>query len=232
MKDYDSDLDVRNPAARVPVVVLLDCSGSMEGEPIDELNRGLQRFFDEIRDDDAASVSAEIALATFASEARLEHGFASVFDYPDDLPPFKAEGLTATGAALELAEKLLAEREALYRAKGIPHYKPWVIVLTDGEPVPDKGWREPAERFKARAMAGELTYLCVGVGDSINKETLAELSAKEPGVVRLQGLKFSAFFCWLSASMHDVSVGSPGSGENVRLRGIGGWARYLGGPAR
>ena len=228
MKTYDPSLDVLNPAARVPVVALIDRSSSMEGEPIDELNRGLQRFFDEVRECDEAAMSVEVALVAFASDAQKVHGFASVFDYPDTLRPFEAEGLTATGAALELAEKLLEERLARYREAGIPHYKPWCIVLTDGEPVPDKGWREPAGRFKARAKAGELTYLCVGVGNSIKEGTLAELSAEEPGVVRLQDLRFSAFFRWLSTSMHDVSVGKAVAGDGGRLRGMASWARFAG----
>ena len=33
----DRNLDVTNPAPRCPVVLLLDVSGSMEGEPLKEL---------------------------------------------------------------------------------------------------------------------------------------------------------------------------------------------------
>lgn len=227
MKEYDSNLDANNPAARIPVVVALDCSYSMSGQPMEELNKGINRFLAEVRADDAAAMAAEIAIVTFRTTAEVAHGFAPAYAYPEKLEPFKADGRTATGPALELAEKLLAEREDMYRKAGIPHYKPWCICLTDGRPYPDCGWREPARRFKERAATGGLTYLCVGVGDKIGEATLAELSAEEPGVVRLRDLRFSAFFQWLSASMHDVSVAGTAGEDNVRLRGMSGWARFL-----
>ena len=226
MKTYDQSLDVSNPSARVPCVVMLDTSYSMRGEPIAELNNGVNRFFAEVRNDDAAAMSADIALVTFNSTAQVVHGCASAFDYPDRLEPFVADGQTATGPALELAERLLAAREAEYCKVGIPHYKPWCICLTDGRPYPDQGWREPAGRIRVRAARGEITYLCVGVGDNIDEATLSELSAEEPGVIRLQDLRFSAFFQWLSTSMHDVSVAGTENQDNVRLRGMGSWARW------
>ena len=35
---------VENPETRCPVILLLDVSGSMSGQPIQELNRGLAAF--------------------------------------------------------------------------------------------------------------------------------------------------------------------------------------------
>lgn len=232
MKNYDTSLDASNPAARVPVVLLLDNSSSMRGAPIAELNAGCNRFFREVRSDDAAALSTEVALVTFNTAAQVVHGFASAFDYPAEPGNFTAGGQTATGEALELAERLLAEREALYRKLGVPHFKGWVVCLTDGCPYPDRGWRAPAERFRTRAAKGDLTYLCVGVGDGINVQTLAELSADEPGVVRLQELKFGDFFKWLSDSVHDISVSGVGNQDDVRLRGMSGWARFAKGGAQ
>ncbi len=227
MKKYDdSSLDATNPAARVPVVVMLDTSYSMHDVPIAELNRGINRFFAEVRADDAAAMSADIAIVTFNTAAKVAHGFASAFDYPDVLDPFEADGQTATGPALELAENLLAEREAGYCKVGIPHYKPWCICLTDGRPYPNRGWKEPAQRFREKAANGDMTYLMVGVGDDIDEDTLAKLSAEEPGVLRLQDLKFSEFFIWLSQSMHDISVAGTENQDDVRLRGMSGWARF------
>ena len=227
MKTYDdSSLDATNPAARLPVVVLLDTSYSMHDEPIAELNRGVNRFLAEVRADDAAAMSADIAIVTFNSTAQVAHKFASAFDYPDVLDPFEADGQTATGPALELAKRLLAEREAEYRKAGIPHYKPSCICLTDGKPCPYKGWRKPAQRFREKAANGDMTYLMVGVGDDIDEKTLAALSAEEPGVQRLQDLRFSDFFIWFSQSLHDISVAGTANQDDVRLRGMSAWARF------
>ena len=39
---------VENPENRCPVILLLDTSGSMSGQPIQELNRGLAAFKEDV----------------------------------------------------------------------------------------------------------------------------------------------------------------------------------------
>ena len=41
-----------NPSPRVPVALCLDVSASMAGAPIGELNRGVQQFLEEMRQDE------------------------------------------------------------------------------------------------------------------------------------------------------------------------------------
>ena len=227
MKEYDETLDALalNPVARVACAVVCDCSRSMSGSPIEQLNHGLGRFLAAVRADDAVAMSSEIAVVAFASEARLEHGFAPIDGYPEKLPRLTASGCTATGPALKLAEQLLDERLALYRRAGIPHYAPWLLLLTDGRPYPDTGgWKDVAARLKQRAAIGKLNYLCVGVGDDIDEQTLAALSPAEPGVLRLEGFKFQELFVWLSTSLHAVSVAGVGNEGEVRLGGIESWS--------
>lgn len=54
-----------NPETRCPVVLLLDTSGSMQGEPINELNRGLVLFREELAADGFAAKRVEVAIVTF-----------------------------------------------------------------------------------------------------------------------------------------------------------------------
>ena len=49
-----------NPTPRVPVALCLDCSGSMYGAPIAELNEGVKTFYHAIDEDEIARFSAEI----------------------------------------------------------------------------------------------------------------------------------------------------------------------------
>ena len=70
----DRNLDVTNPAPRCPVVLLLDVSGSMEGEPLKELNAGVQQFFRETSDDETASMSVEAEVITYGGEVKIYSG--------------------------------------------------------------------------------------------------------------------------------------------------------------
>ena len=54
-----------NPEDRCPVVLLLDTSASMTGDPIKELNAGIVQFKDELAADPLASKRVEIAIVTF-----------------------------------------------------------------------------------------------------------------------------------------------------------------------
>ena len=49
---------INNPTARVPVCLCLDTSGSMDGQPINELNEGVRLFYEAIREDETALYSA------------------------------------------------------------------------------------------------------------------------------------------------------------------------------
>ena len=66
MNDYaeSNNLDVTNPAPRCPVILLLDTSGSMSGQPLRELQSGLDQFLKETSDDETASMSVELGEPT------------------------------------------------------------------------------------------------------------------------------------------------------------------------
>src|SRR5580700_5787795 len=54
-----------NPEPRCPCLLLLDTSGSMNGDPIRELNSGLASFKDAIAADSLALKRVEVGLITF-----------------------------------------------------------------------------------------------------------------------------------------------------------------------
>src|SRR4029434_6095665 len=62
---FGTDEFAENPEPRCPCVLLLDTSGSMQGEPIEELNRGIQGFREELFGDSLSMKRVEIAVVTF-----------------------------------------------------------------------------------------------------------------------------------------------------------------------
>ncbi|MEO1070340.1 MAG: hypothetical protein AAFW95_14710, partial [Cyanobacteria bacterium J06638_6] len=53
---------VENPENRCPVILLLDTSNSMAGEPIQELSRGVEVFKQDTLKDSKAALSVEVAI--------------------------------------------------------------------------------------------------------------------------------------------------------------------------
>ena len=228
MNDYaeETTLDVTNPAPRCPVMLLLDTSGSMSGTPIEELRDGLKQFLRETSDDETASMSVELEIITFGGGVGIAAPFAPVNVINDNRPTLDANGNTPLGEALTLASNELRERRRLYKNKGISSYKPWVILMTDGEPNDD--WEEPARAMRSLGEQRKLQYIGIGIGEEADFDTLRGILPEHPGPVKLKGLCFREFFSWLTDSLKSVSASSVAEQDNIRLGTVDSWADLSG----
>ncbi len=206
---------VENPETRCPVILLLDVSGSMSGEPIQELNRGLAAFKEDVVKDSQAALSVEVAIVTFGSSVQLTQDFVNIEHFTP--PQLKADGLTPMGEAIESGLNLLENRKKTYKDNGILYYRPWVFLITDGVPTDKAKLNNAAQLLKKAESKKRLCFFSVGVqGADFN--VLRQLSTKHPPVM-LNGLDFRSLFVWLSTSMKRVSSGKVG--EAVALPAVG-----------
>ncbi len=230
MNDYaeETTLDVTNPAPRCPVMLLLDTSGSMS-DCIDELRDGVKQFLRETSDDETASMSVELEVVTFGGDVSIAAPFAPVNVINDNPPQLDANGGTPLGEALTLATRELKERRRLYKSKGISSYKPWVILMTDGEPNDD--WEEPAKAMRSLGEQRKLQYIGIGIGEGADFDTLRGILPEHPGPVKLKGLCFREFFSWLTDSLRSVSASSVAEQDKIQLGNVNSWADLAGTPA-
>lgn len=212
-----------NPTPRIPVALCLDCSGSMMGDPIDELNRGVKTFYDAINADEIARFSAEICVVTFGP-ANLEADFATL-DMRPDVPTLSASGNTPMGEAVKLALDSLEKRKNAYQNSGVDYYQPWLVLMTDGTPYGGSSTvlKEQIDRVGELVKQRKLTVFPIGIGANADMSVLQHFSP-DRSPLRLQGLKFSDFFSWLSKSVSRVSQSTPGDKIELDTAGIRGWA--------
>ena len=223
-EDTDLDLDslvefADNPEPRCACVLLLDTSGSMYGEPIDALNKGVSTYIDTLRDDALASLRVETAIVSFDSGVKLVQDFATA----DDVSSARlgASGVTSTASGVNYALDLIDERKKVYREAGIAYYRPWVILITDGMSTDGTGQMQAAsKRVHDAEIAKQVAFFCVGVEGA----SMSELNALGPrAAVPLRGLAFEEFFQWLSASM--TAVSSSRVDDDINLPDLSGWAK-------
>src|SRR5437868_275681 len=138
--------DEKNYRQRVPCVIVMDCSHSMEGAPIEALNKGLKRFETELKENEKALGSARIMLIRVGGfkgdvdEVQIRTPFqdAEQFTAPVEI----ASGTTPLGEAVMLALKVIEEEKAYLRKEGLSYHRPWIFVMPDGQPNEGPAWTE------------------------------------------------------------------------------------------
>ena len=189
--------------SHMALVFLVDTSGSMSGQPIDELNRGMNRFKDQVCKDEKTKGILDIAIIRFSTDWEVVQDFTPI-EYMQPVS-FEAEGSTYMAEALSKSIEMVNERSRFYRRSGTEPYKPWIVLISDGAPFDD-----------IDAMSKE-------INDMVEMEKLAFWSLAVPGadtkvlhklsgrrVLDLADYDFAGFFDWVSKSMRAVSVSSPG----------------------
>lgn len=191
-----------NPEPRCPCVLLLDTSGSMQGGPINALNEGLRTFKDDLFKHPLASRRVEVAVVTFDCDVNVVQEFVTPDQF--DPPTLSAQGLTHTGSGIQKALDILQIRKTQYRMNGVAYYRPWVFMITDGEPQGelDAVLEQATRRIQEDEANKRVAFFTVGV-ENANMTRLSEIAVRTP--IKLKGLNFTEMFLWLSASMSAVS---------------------------
>lgn len=213
MHDLDALEFADNADPRCPCVLLLDTSKSMTGERIDALNQGLQAFQQDLQKDDLARRRVEVAIVTFGDGGvQVIQDFVTADQFV--APHLTADEMTPMGTAINRALDMIQGRKTTYKRVGIMYYRPWVFLITDGEPTDE--WQTARIRIRAEEEAKGVAFFAVGV-QGAKMSMLTQLSVRPP--VSLQGLNFVEMFIWLSRSQQRVSASRPG--EQVALEPIG-----------
>lgn len=169
---------------RLMLLLLIDRSKSMEGDPIRDLAAALGRWLDELRAHEMAD-RLDVAMIGFgdgratvlnltggSGEAADEQAFVPVAGAR--VPVLTASGNTPLGQAITRTLDLLPARKRYLRdALRLNYYCPLVWVLTDGQP--NDAWRPAVARLRQAEEAKQALVFAVGFGKA-DREVLAELA--------------------------------------------------------
>ena len=212
----------KNKTERLACVVITDGSSSMVSSgAIHELNKGMKIFENELKKDDDTADAVQIAVLRMGDHDGVE----VLTDFVDAAefyaPVVTANGNTPLGKAVDMAMSMIEQQKQKYRQSGITYKRPWVFLMTDGEPTDE--YEEVAVRARQAQESKKFTLFAVGIGDQANMDVLKEFCGKDnPPPARMSEAKFKEMFVWLSASMSSASQRP--SGEQVALPSPAGWA--------
>lgn len=211
-----------NPEARCACVLLVDTSGSMTGAPIAALNDGLRAFQNDLLGDPVASLRVEVAVVAFNSTVDVTQPFVGASSF--SAPSLQASGQTYMAAAIEKALDLVQERKDLYKKNGVPFYRPWVFMITDGKPEGENTSYVDSVTAKLHQSDEQKRVAFFGVGvQGADMQRLTAICPPGRPPMSLDGLKFGPMFVWLSRSLGNVSR-SKTNDTQVPLEPTTGWS--------
>ena len=177
-------------------VLLLDTSGSMAGDAIESLNKGVNDFITQTARDEKICCRIDLAIIEFNDTARVVQDFAPI----RHAEPVKltAGVCTAMGQAINMAIDKLKQRNKVYAALGTPVYQPWIVMITDGAPTDDISLaRQRINEEETKGTHGKLKFWALGVR-GYHKETLQSLTKR---CLELDGFDFGGFFDWMERAL-------------------------------
>ncbi|MET7607360.1 VWA domain-containing protein [Streptomyces avermitilis] len=214
------EMDLAKPqgARRLPVYLLLDCSWSMNGEPIEAVQRGLEAFVREVKEDDFAGETVHVGVITFGrvleggkDGARLvTEGLIPIKEFAP--PHLEADGMTPLGDAFRELTKSI-DRDVIPSVPGKPKgdWKPLVFILTDG--APNDEWQDARQQVLDRESKRLVNVITIGCGRDIDRDTLREISLGDTYTLdEKNDTYFASFFAWMSSTVGSVAnvLSSPG----------------------
>lgn len=203
-------------------VLVLDVSYSMVGSPIDELNKGIKEFYNDIQHDSTTANRLEVAVVEFSSTVRtlVDPSLAEHFT----MPVLTAKDSTALVDGVREGIQIVRSRKDWYKQTGQPYYRPWVILITDGAPDAGQDLEGLSVEIKEAVARKEFFFFAIGV-QGANMSKLTQIS--DPGMppAMLQGLKFGEFFRWLSASLGSAGVTGSKDGDQINMPDPAAWMK-------
>lgn len=193
---------------RCPIMLLLDVSNSMEGEPHSQLQAGLRAFANYLQEDSLSKRRVEVGVITFGDTYLEAWPFIQALDW--EPPELSLRGTTPMGEAIRAGLQTLNARVQEYLDEGRAYYRPWMFLITDGAPTDE--WLSAARSIKEAEDKQKLYFFAVGVNEA-DMEILNSLSRRS--AKKLEGLSFGNLFRWVSQGL--IAVSHSGTGDKPKM---------------
>lgn len=198
---------------RLPVYILIDTSGSMNGEPIESVKVGLDAMISSLRQDPFALESACISIITYDKDVKCLLPLTPLEDM--QLPEIKTpeSGPTHMGAALQMLCQQIDKEVQLNTPERKGDWMPLLFLLTDGKPSDIQLYNKIIPEVKKRKFA---SIVACAAGMKAKPEPLKLLTEQVYMLDTLDSSSFKQFFKWVSTTI-GVSNRSVGSTEDLVL---------------
>lgn len=198
---------------RLPVYILADVSGSMQGTPIESVKSGIRQLHRDLLGDPQAIESAYLSIITFGNTATQMVPLTEVAMF--NPPELMASGTTNFGDGLRMLLESFDRELVRTTADQKGDWRPLVFILSDGAPT-DVEWPTYAQQLRERRPANIIAVAC---GDQADVNVLKQVTENVILMQEMTPDAFKAFFAFVSASVKQTSqkVGAVADGAAITL---------------
>ncbi len=159
-------------AKPLPILLMLDVSGSMSGVKIDTLNEAVRTMIETFADEEKMETEILVSIITFGEEVKRLFPFtpASRVNFTD----LTARGGTPLGVACSMAKAMIEDKdETPGRA-----YRPTIILVSDGHP--GDNWQPPLQSLIHEGRSAKCDRMAMAIGSDADLAVLGKFVEGTP----------------------------------------------------
>ena len=189
----------------LPIFVLADTSGSMNGEKINELNLALREMLNALNNADDIRGKFQLSVISFGGDVKVIQPLADISEIT--LTELTASGNTPMGQTFEVVKEMIEDREVVSSRA----YTPTIVLISDGLPTDctEEMYRrknyfdwEPLKSLHSGERSSKCQRLALGIGEDADADMLkAFIDDPEIPVIKTRDISgITKFFRWVTMS--------------------------------
>lgn len=183
---FDASKFTTSKPKPLPVILLLDVSGSMSGAKIQNLNEAVKDMLLTFRDTENGETEIHVAIITFGEEVKLHQSLASAGDM--QWRDLLASGGTPLGTALSMAKAMIEDRNIVPSRA----YRPVVVLVSDGRP--GDSWNQPLADFIGQGRSSKCDRMAIAIGADADESVLSKF---------IEGTQYPLFYAENAKQLRD-----------------------------
>ncbi len=176
--------------AKLLISISLDNSASMKGEKIEAIKKSILSFNERI-EKEGLNENLDYSITVFKG---FNCAILKSFEETTISKEFSAGGIPFVDLSIEKSIEELKNRVDLLKNDGVPFFKPWLIVLSNGENFGNVD--VAVDLIKQMASEGKLTYFPFALSDREFDASLINLR-KLKKFITIKDSRYDDLFNWI-----------------------------------
>lgn len=182
---------------RLPVYLLIDCSQSMRGKPMEMVNCGIDCLVRDMRMNPYALETVCMSVISFSTGAEEVCPLVELSEFSK--MKLDAKGRSDMGAALSILDRKLDTEVITNTPERKGDWQPVVFILSDGRP--GDAWITPAKKIREKSDLGKANVIAVLFGEKALAEKMFRITRNVIISQSTEPESFAKFLSWVSVKI-------------------------------